>query len=423
MIIISGKGDFDMKKLIATTLIFLQASCASATVWDDFSGYVSNAWNDFTGYVMSWFNDDEKPVIPGDNLPGNIAGNWDRLSGTLNDALTLRDKQETLPDSTWMPFTEDKASNGKKINELLDRALVILSGGNAGNARADAVRLRARISALRTELDELRNNRITAPESTYMLWRKTKPKIDAEIAEKEREISRTEAEMSAINSRLTEELRGIGLELTEAQTDILLNSVTGEDILQNTIVFDNVKSVVSKLEELSQKDTNTLEITKRYTGMYLGLNDILIHTQEELIRKMDTDYKPRLSELIKEAEALRKQALRRSNDKAYTSSQRKSFALNAKSNATTIEAARLYGELIESQKSSLMKSIRALMLNRDLAENTYKTVRSSGELRGLIHSGLNAFDAVNRLSMPELKIFESGAMRAEFDEINRRLKR
>ncbi|MBQ6664641.1 MAG: SAM-dependent DNA methyltransferase, partial [Synergistaceae bacterium] len=281
-----------MKKLIATTLIFLQASCASATVWDDFSGYVSNAWNDFTGYVMSWFNDDEKPVIPGDNLPGNIAGNWDRLSGTLNDALTLRDKQETLPDSTWMPFTEDKASNGKKINELLDRALVILSGGNAGNARADAVRLRARISTLRTELDELRNNRITAPESTYMLWRKTKPKIDAEIAEKEREISRTEAEMSSINSRLTEELRGIGLELTEAQTDILLNSVTGEDILQNTIIFDNVRSVVSKLEELSQKDTNTLEITKRYTGMYLVLNDILIHTQEELIRKMDNDYKP-----------------------------------------------------------------------------------------------------------------------------------
>ena len=157
--------------------------------------------------------------------------------------------------------------------------------------------------------------------------------------------------------------------------------------------------------------------------MYLVLNDILIHTQEELIRKMDNDYKPRLSELIKDAEALRKQALRRSNDKAYTSSQRKSFALNAKSNATTIEAARLYGELIESQKSSLMKSIRALMLNRDLAENTYKTVRSSGELRGLIHSGLNAFDAVNRLSMPELKIFESGTMRAEFDEINRRLKR
>ena len=112
---ISGKEVFVMRKLIAVTLIFLQASCASVTVWDDFSSYISNAWDDLSGYVMSWFNDDKKPEIAGDNLPGNIAGNWDKLSGTLNDALTLRDKQETLPDSTWMPFTEDKASNGKKI--------------------------------------------------------------------------------------------------------------------------------------------------------------------------------------------------------------------------------------------------------------------------------------------------------------------
>ena len=68
-----------------------------------------------------------------------------------------------------------------------------------------------------------------------------------------------------------------------------------------------------------------------------------------------------------------------------------------------------------------MTSIKALRLNRDLAENTYRTVRSSGELRGLIHSGLNAFDSITNLSMPELKVFEGVIMREEFDEINRRL--
>ncbi|MBQ6001352.1 MAG: hypothetical protein IJL18_00690, partial [Synergistaceae bacterium] len=70
---------------------------------------------------------------------------------------------------------------------------------------------------------------------------------------------------------------------------------------------------------------------------------------------------------------------------------------------------------------SVMNSIKSLRLNRDLAENTYRTVRSSGELRRLIRSGLEAFDTVTNLEMPELRIFESGAMRAEFDEINRRL--
>ena len=113
----------------------------------------------------------------------------------------------------------------------------------------------------------------------------------------------------------------------------------------------------------------------------------------------------------------------KSRNSAYTSAQRKSFTQNAKSNATTIEAAKLYGKLLDSQRTGLMTSIRELRLNRDLADNTYRTVRSSSELRGLIHSGLEAFDAVTGLTMPELKVFESGIMRSEFDEINRRLKK
>ena len=251
----------------------------------------------------------------------------------------------------------------------------------------------------------------------------TKEKTDAAISAKEKEIERAESELNAMNSQLTEELRKIGLELTDSQTEILLNSVTGEDILQNTVIFDNVKAVVTKLEELSQNDSNTLEITKRYTGMYLVLNDLLIHTEEELIRKMDNEYRPRLREIMNESEMLRKDALSKSNNKAYTPEQRRAFAQNAKSNATTVEAAKLYGELLDSQRASVLSSIRSLKLNRDLAENTYRTIRSSGELRGLIHTGLNVFDAIGKLSMPELKTFESGIMREEFDEINRRLKR
>ncbi|MBR1438304.1 MAG: hypothetical protein IJ587_07175, partial [Synergistaceae bacterium] len=356
-------------------------------------------------------------------LPENIAGKWDKLSKNLNDALELRDRQETLPDSSWLPFTEDKQSNSRKINEILDRALDILSGGDAGNTRSEAVRLRTKISSLRLELDDLRNKRITAPESTYLFWQMTKTKIDSRIKEVDKEIERTESDLRDINSKLTAELQNIGLELTESQTDILLNSVTGEDILQNTVIFDNVKAVVEKLEELSQNDSNTLEITKRYTGMYLVLNDLLIHTQEELIRKMDGEYKPRLREIMTEAESLRRDAEAKSKNKSYTPEQRNSFSQNAKSNSVTVQAAKLYGELLDSQRGALMSSLRSLRLNRDLAENTYRTVRSSGELRGLIHSGLNVFDAIGKLSMPELKIFESGIMRAEFDEINRRLKR
>ena len=414
-----------MRKAAALILIMFQVSRADAFGWEDISRYATDTWDSITDYVVSWFSPDTttptKVTVKDETLPANLADNWDKLTDELNDTLTLLDKHETLPESAW--FGDDKVSNSRKINELLDRAVAILSGGDAGNTRAQAVKLRARISSLRAELDTLRNERITAPESTYLFWRSTKSKIDAKIAETENEISRTEAEIGAMTAKLSQELKNIGLELTDSQTDILINSVTGEDILQNTVIFDNVKAVVIKLEELSQEDTNTLEITKRYTGMYLVLNDLLIHTQEGLVYKMDKEYKPMLAEIIREAEGLRRQALSKSKSSVYTASQRKSFSQNAVANATTIEAAKLYGKLLDSQRSSLMASIKSLRLNRDLAENTYKTVRSSGELRRLIHSGLEAFDTITNLSMPELKIFESGAMREEFDEINRRLKK
>ena len=87
-----------------------------------------------------------------------------------------------------------------------------------------------------------------------------------------------------------------------------------------------------------------------------------------------------------------------------------------------IQTAELYAKLLESQKAGTQKTIKTLKLNRDLAENTYKTVKGSAELRGLIHGGLKVFDALNALTMPELRSFEAGALRAEFEEISRRLK-
>ena len=256
----------------------------------------------------------------------------------------------------------------------------------------------------------------------FTFWKMTRSKADVKISELEESIRHNEESLTEVNAKLTNALRNVGLELEESQIDILMNSATGDDLMQNTIIFTNVKSIVAKLEELAQNDTNSLETTRKYTGMYLVLNDLLIHTQEELVRKIDGEYKPKLNVIIREAQDLRNDALRKSRMNTYSQTQRDSFELNAESNGMTIRVARLYIDLLNSQRAGTMESIKSLKLNRDLAENTYRTVRSSGELRSLIHSGLSLFDAVNELKMPELKIFESDAMRVEFEKISGRLK-
>ena len=423
-----------MRKVMAVVMVMMLCVSAEASDWSSYlkldweavKDYTSEKWNDASDYVSGWFSgksEDTRAKVSGDNLPPAVAESWGRLTGTLGDTLTLRDKQETLPRSTWIPFREDQKSNGKKIDALLDKAVSILINGEAGDIRREASKLRDTITKQKTELDDLRNERITAPEKSSLPWKLTKAKADERIARLQEEIADTEGRLGAVTSKLTDALKAIGLELDDAQTDVLLNSVTGDDLMQNTIVFSNVKAVVAKLEELAQNDTNTLEITRRYTGMYLVLNDLLIHTQEELVRKIDGEYKAQLKAIIAEADALRKDALARSNQNIYSVEQRKGFAANAQSNALTIQVANLYMELLDSQRAGAMESLKSLRLNRDLAENTYKTVRSSGELRGLIHTGLKVFDAVGTLKMPELKVFESGAMRLEFEEINRRLRK
>ena len=389
--------------------------------WDAVLDYASGAWNGITG----WFTGDEETATNSEKetLPPHIASEWNELTGTLGETLTLRDKQETLPD--YALFGEDKNTNGKKINALLDRAVSMLTNGEAGDIRKQSEELKAKIKSQRLELDELRNKRITAADKSSMLtfWRLTKDKADKKISELEESIRHNEESLSEVNAKLTNALRDVGLELEESQIDILMNSATGDDLMQNTIIFTNVKSIVAKLEELAQNDTNSLETTRKYTGMYLVLNDLLIHTQEELVRKIDGEYKPKLNEIIHEAQNLRNDALRKSRMNTYSQIQRDSFELNAESNGMTIRVARLYIDLLNSQRAGTMESIKSLKLNRDLAENTYRTVRSSGELRSLIHSGLNLFDAINELKMPELKIFESDAMRIEFEKISGRLKK
>lgn len=404
--------------ILVLSLIFNSNVVFAETWFDDWSNYFESCYNTITEFFAPSENQHEN-ILNHDTLPENIALKWDSLTKNLTDALTLRDKQENLPDSAW--FGEDKISNSKKINALLDVALKILVESDAENIRKDAANLKSKIAASKTKLDELRNKKISAPENSYLPLVLTKSKADKKIAELNLEIQNYENSLNTINSKVTDALKKIGLDIQQNQVDILLSSVTGDDLLQNAIVFANVKIVVEKLEELSKNETNTFEITKRYTGMYLVLNDLLIHTQMELIKKIDDDYRPGLNTIIQEAINLQRDALNKSKNKTYTQTQRNLFEKNADSNAMTIKVAKLYLTLLNAQKTGTLESIKALKKNRDLAENTYKTVRSSAELQSLIHSGLILFDTIDALSMPDLKPFENDIIKFEFQEINKRL--
>ncbi|MDR3230107.1 MAG: hypothetical protein LBT65_01590, partial [Synergistaceae bacterium] len=271
--------------------------------------------------------------------------------------------------------------------------------------------------------DDLRNRRISAPDSSKLPWVETRSKIDERIAALDAEIREKERALAEISGKVAGALRELGLELDDRQIDTLLTSVTGDDLFRNTVVFANVRLVVEKLAELSRGDRDNLETSRRYTGMYLVLNDVLIVTQEGLIEKIDADYKPRLAAIRAEAEKLRGEAEGRVRQAQYSQAQKSAFEANARANTMTARVAGLYAELLEGQRRSSMTTLADLRRNRDVAENTYRTVRSTGDLRNLIRAGLDLFESIQSLSMPQLQAFESETIRREFEEISRRLRK
>ncbi|MDR2176342.1 MAG: hypothetical protein LBO82_10470 [Synergistaceae bacterium] len=368
-------------------------------------------------------------------LPKQLASSWEELISTLTEALPLRDKQETLPDTVW--FGDDKASNAQKINALLDRAIGILLCGDAEELRRESNRLKGEVlPALLREREEMRNKLISAPESADASWVSTLPglsafvsrpmtrsEVKARLAELDGEIRDKERAVQEIRVKIASSLREIGTDLSGEQLDILLTSVTGDDLLQNTVIFANVKHVLEKLAEFSRDDLDDLDRARRCMGMYLVLNDILVVTQEGLLEKIDGDYKPQLADIRANAESLRADAAKRASQRQYDESQKKTFAANERANAMTVRVADLYSEFLEDQKGNVIKTLQYLRRNHDVAENTYKTVKSTGDLRVLIRSGLNLFDSIRSLSMPKIQIFENDALRKEFEEINKRLRK
>jgi hypothetical protein len=406
---------------LSASLAFAEPSRASLDSEGGVGSYLKRLWPWWEEEGQKEGKEELSPAQPErDSFPEYLTSSWEELSSTLTEALSLRAKQEKLPDSAF--FGADKSSNAKKIGALLDQAVEILLQGDADGLRRQALALRESIPALRLKANDLRNRRISAPESSNLPWIVTRAKIDEDLAKLDTEIKGKERDLEDINGKIASALRKMGLDLDDRQVDALLTSVTGDDLFQNTVVFANVKHVVEKLAELSREDGGNLEISRRYTGMYLVLNDILIVTQEGLAEKIETEYKPRLAQIKAEAETLRAEAAGRARQTQYTESQRNAFEANARANAMTVRVAELYAELLESQRRSVIATLSDLRRGRDVAENTYRTVRSTGDLRNLIRSGLDLFDSIRFLSMPEIRPFESDAIREEFEEINKRLK-
>jgi hypothetical protein len=354
-------------------------------------------------------------------LPEPVAGIWNSLYETMERTIGLRDRHETLPESSW--FGADRTSNEKKIDELLDRAMELLLTSGVNEQRLKMRELQAKIPKMRRSVEEYRNKRLSAPKTTKLPWIvKTVKDYDGMIADAEERIADTAARIAGIRGKIAENLASYNLNLDEGQLDVLLTSVVGDDLLKNAVVFENVRAVTTKLMELAGENRDDMATARRYYGMYVVLIDVLIHTQNEFIRRIDGEYVPRIRDIRDSVRKSLEEGQAALARQGFSETQRKVLGTNVESNSLTLRAAKLYEDLLSRQRSRLVLCLHGLERDREVAKNTYDTVRHSSDLSGLIQSGLKLFDTLIALQVPEIQTFENAGIRREFEELTRRLR-
>lgn len=363
----------------------------------------------------------QEKSAPDDSSRSKTAPFFDQAHDALENALGLYDKQQKMPAEDDLAFydyfSRTKESQQKRVDSYLDVAAEAFGISKITERRDKIAALRKMISDTRIKISEYKRNRISAPDSTYNPLGVSKKGYDKKIGRAETQIEQAEKEIAAEKQDLVKQLNRIGMPISDENVDVLLESITGDEFVRISIIFDNAKSFAAELERLTNESDEDLETAKKYYGVYLMLLNSVDRLQEKFIEKVDDEYIPQLDGYVAEANKIiaeARKAIKQGGD-------RQQLQNNIYNNEVTLEAASFYKRSLAKQKYEMQRANEKIKKNILTADNTYKTAALSKDIASLISTSRRAFDAITGLSVPDLRPFENTKLKAEFSRLAREI--
>jgi hypothetical protein len=348
---------------------------------------------------------------------------FEQAHSALDEALGMFDNQNKLPGQKDLAFydflSRTKESQQKKIESYLDTAAEALGISDISNRRARIPELRLKISDTRKNLTIYQRKRISAPEKTYNPLTVTKSGYDKKIETARSEITAAEEEIVSAKALLIQQLNGIGMKLDAETVDILLESVSGDEFVRVSIIFDNAKQFALDLERLTAESGEDLEAAKKYYGVYLMLLKTVERLQSKFVEKVDSEYYPMIDLYAQEAQKNiqeARQAIKLGGGQAELQN-------NIENNQVTYDVAMFYKEGLAHQKHQMMLANLECKKNILTAVNTYKTVALSKDVTTLMATSRRAFDSITSLSVPDLRPFDNLKMKEAFGRMTQDLRK
>jgi hypothetical protein len=349
------------------------------------------------------------------------------IESILQDTAKNRSEARKLPtenDYIVRPiWTETREDRERRIRDLLDSALGIVTDVPVVEMQKKIEGLRKNIRELDDRIVSLREKQITAPKDGLLpgYVTDTVDSLGQAIDDTKKRIELNRAEIGKTKGEVQEALKKSGIELSQQQVDLLLDSVLSGDIVRLAAAFISAKLIDTQLGKLLTASGENVGAARKYFAMHAALFAILVHAQDTLIAKIDKQYLPKLSQIetdIRAARAKTADLLRMENRE----DQKRALEANRDSQRLAEDAARGYRRYLLQQREQIAKARQRATHDLRIADNTFETVEASFQLRNLMRDAAASFEAIQKLESPTFdQIFKNEELRREFESLTRKL--
>jgi hypothetical protein len=349
------------------------------------------------------------------------------IDSVLQDTARQRGEARKLPsekDYLMKPlWTETREDRERKIRDLLDSALGIVTDVPVVEVQKKIEGLRKNIRELDDRIVKLREKQIVAPKDGMLpgLITDTVDSLTKDIDEAKKKIGLNREEITKAKGEIQEALNKVGIKLAPEQVDLLLESVLSGDLVRLVAVFNSAKLIDGQLGRLMNASGENIGAARKYFAMHAALFAMLLHAQDLLIEKIDKQYLPKLTAIEADVRAARvktAELLRAENRE----DQKRALEGNRESQRLAEEAAKGYRRYLLQQREQVAKARQRATHDLRIADNTFETVEASFQLRNLMKDSAASFEAIQRLEAPTFdQIFKNEELRREFENLTRKL--
>lgn len=349
------------------------------------------------------------------------------IDAILQDTARNRAEAKKLPpesDFLLKPlFTETREDRDKKVRDLLEAALGIVTDVPVVDVQKKIEGLRRNIREIDERIVKLREKQVSAPKDAMLagILTDTVDSLEKDIADAKKRIELNREEIAKAKGEIRAAMAKAGIELAPEQVDLLLDSVLSGDLVRLVAVFNSAKMIDGQLGRLMAASGENMGAARKYFAMHAALFALLVHAQDQMIAKIDKQYLPKLSAIeadIKTARSKTADLLRAEN----RDDQKRVLEANRESQKLADEAAKAYRRYLLQQREQVAKARQRATHDLRIADNTYETVEASFQLRSMMRDSAASFEALQRIEAPTFdQIFKNEELRREFENLTRKL--